>query len=203
MVRCEVFACPPRRDHRNLGLVGTTDGVPLFDNKHRGLWPFFFRVANLPDSLATHMANVHLSFLSANEHYELNEATNTLQRTLRGPKSLKPHLTIIVDDLYQAYHKGVFVTDSTVPRGMSGRHFRCKNILLLWTGDQPAQALVSGMHSKCCHWCHFEGVKRPEVSRMCWRDHRKCLGTICLQFGFLYTYVYIHMVFCLHMYTYT
>jgi hypothetical protein len=31
-------------DHRNLALVGTTDGVPFFDDQRRGGWPFFFRL---------------------------------------------------------------------------------------------------------------------------------------------------------------
>jgi hypothetical protein len=30
-------------DNRNLALVGTTDGVPFFDDQIRGCWPFFFR----------------------------------------------------------------------------------------------------------------------------------------------------------------
>ena len=30
-------------DHRNISLVGTTDGVCFFDDMRRGGWPFFFR----------------------------------------------------------------------------------------------------------------------------------------------------------------
>ena len=172
---CLVTSC---RDHRNLGLVGMTDGVPLFDNKQRGLWPFFSKVANLPDSLSSLMVNVHLTLLSANEYYVLNTATKTLKREIHAPRSLKPHLTVLVDDLYDSYRRGIFTTDSTVSPGRPGRHFRCKCVLLFWTGDYPAQALVSGMHSKCCHWCHFKGDYIPEVNRKCWLDHRQCLGTI-------------------------
>lgn len=39
-------------DFRNITLVATTDGVPLFDDQHRGMWPFILRTANLPDSLS-------------------------------------------------------------------------------------------------------------------------------------------------------
>ena len=40
------------KETRNVTLVGTTDGVPLFDDQHRGLWPFILRTTNLPDSLS-------------------------------------------------------------------------------------------------------------------------------------------------------
>lgn len=30
-------------EHRNIALIGTTDGVPYFDDQFRGAWPFFFR----------------------------------------------------------------------------------------------------------------------------------------------------------------
>jgi hypothetical protein len=39
-------------DDRNITLVATTDGVPLFDDQHRGMWPIILRTANLPDSLS-------------------------------------------------------------------------------------------------------------------------------------------------------
>ena len=93
-------------DHRNLGLVGTTDGVPFFDDQKRGAWPFFHRVSNLPDALSTHMANVHLHLLSCNEYWELDTESQMLRRKIRNPKSLQPHMSIIVDDLLHAYWKG-------------------------------------------------------------------------------------------------
>jgi hypothetical protein len=94
------------QDHRNLALIGTTDGVPFFDDQKRGAWPFVFRCANLPTTLSQHMANCHLSLLSANEFWEVDTDAHVLRRTVRGPKSLMPHLHIIVDDLLRAYTKG-------------------------------------------------------------------------------------------------
>lgn len=164
------------RDHRNLGLVGTTDGVPLFDNMRRGLWPFFIRVANLPDALSTHMANVHMTLVGANEYHELNPATNTLWRKVHAPKSLTPHLTIIVDDLYHAYRHGIPCEDSTMASNDPNRLFRCRVVLLAWLGDYPAQAASAGMHSKCCHWCEFKGKRSDEINRTLWCDHRRFLG---------------------------
>jgi hypothetical protein len=96
-----------KQDHRNLGLVSTTDGVPFFDDQKRTAWPFGLRVANLPDRLSTHVANIHLHMLSASEYWSLCSETNVLRRIVRGPKSLHAHLTIIADDLLGGYHKGM------------------------------------------------------------------------------------------------
>lgn len=93
-------------DHRNLGLVGTTDGVPFFNDQRRGAWPFILRCANLPDTLSLHMSNCHLHLLSANEYWEVDTKAGVLRRRVRAPKSLHPHLVLVVDDLLHAYHKG-------------------------------------------------------------------------------------------------
>jgi hypothetical protein len=162
-------------DHRNIGLIGTTDGVPLFDDQRRTAWPFVFRCANLPDSLSTHMSNCHLSLVSASEFWEVDESAGILRRRVRGPKSLQPHLTVIVDDLLHAYSPGVRVLDASVPSGHEGRHFRCKCLLLFWTGDYPAQSSVTGQHSKTCHWCQKKSTAAPEVSRRVWDGYRQYL----------------------------
>lgn len=112
-------------DHRNLGLIGHSDGVPFFDDMRRGAWPFFFRVGNLPDGLSTRMSNCHLTLISANEYHELDEAAGILRRRIHAPKSLKPHLSIIADDLLAAYTKGIKVRDFSIPPGLPGHEFRC------------------------------------------------------------------------------
>lgn len=95
-----------RSDKRNLALIGTTDGVPFFDDQKRGAWPFLLKTANLPDGLCNDVANCHLTLLSANEYWEHDAASNTLRRRVRGPKTLVPHMSVIVDDLLRAYHRG-------------------------------------------------------------------------------------------------
>ena len=35
------------QDHRNLGLVGTTDGVPFFRDQRRGGWPYILRYISI------------------------------------------------------------------------------------------------------------------------------------------------------------
>lgn len=94
-------------DKRNLALIGTTDGVPLFDDQHRGAWPFIQRVANLPDSLSMNVHNIHLHALSANEYWEEDKDARILRRRIRGPKSLQPYLTVIADDFQDAYWNGI------------------------------------------------------------------------------------------------
>jgi hypothetical protein len=174
------------QDHRNIALVGTMDGVCFFDDRRRGAWPVFFRydslgymffiftlrIANLPDALSTHMANVHLGMVGGNEFYERDALASKLNRKIRSPKSFRPHLTVLCDNLLDAYINGVPTTDFSYPEGAPGRKFRCHVMLLFWTGDYPAQALVSGTHSKTCHWCTLKSTHAPEVSRRCWGDYR-------------------------------
>ena len=162
-------------DHRNLGLIGTTDGVPFFEDQRRGAWPFVLRCANLPDGLSMHMANCHLALLSANEFWEMDYADGVLRRKIRGPKSLKPHLSVLVDDLLAAYKKGVLCIDSSLRFGQPHRKFRCRCMLLYWTGDYPALALASGTHSKTCHWCQKKSSAAPECSRRVWDSYRQYL----------------------------
>ena len=72
-------------------------------------------------------------------------------------------------------HLGTDVVDAAVPMGYQGRLFRCRSILLYWTGDYPAQAAVSGTHSKTCHWCKLKSKAAPEISRRVWGDYRTYL----------------------------
>jgi hypothetical protein len=94
-------------DHRNGGVVGTTDGVPFFDDQHRGAWPFILRHSSLPDPLSMSTVNCHLHLLSANEYWELDADANVLRRRIRAPRSLMPHMHVICDDLLGAYTKGL------------------------------------------------------------------------------------------------
>ena len=70
---------------------------------------------------------------------------------------------------------GIPVVDSSVASGQPGRRCRIRCCLLFWTGDYPAQAAVSGMHAKCCHWCEVKSFNAPEVNRRCWSGMRRHL----------------------------
>jgi hypothetical protein len=86
--------------------VATTDGVPLFDDQVRGMWPFILRTPSLPDSLSMRFGNSHISILSGNEFWEVDPDINQLRRRVRGPKSLMPHMSVLADDLLGAYTEG-------------------------------------------------------------------------------------------------
>ena len=113
--------------------------------------------------------------LSANEYYEIDHNNGSLKKRVRGPKSLKPHLTVLCDDLRGAYIKGMTIRDRSLQKDHTDYIFQCRTILLYWTGDYPAQALVSGTHSKTCHWCTHKSTPAPEISRRCWCDFRRYL----------------------------
>lgn len=164
-------------DHRNFGIVGTADGVPLFEDQRRGIWVFAFRNANLPTTLSNAMSNAFVSMVSANEYMELDEATGKLRRVIRAPKCMKPHMTIIADDLKRAYVRGVRAWDAETRKTC-----RPKPILLYWTADYPGRGDVAGtFENAMCHWCEDmdteSGVRQhmPEVSRLVWSQYRRWL----------------------------
>jgi hypothetical protein len=121
------------------------------------------------------MACTHLHLLTVNEHWQLDGAAGVLRRVVRQPKSLKPYLYIIVDDLRRLYSPGVRCVDASIRKPAIGRRFRCKAVLLYWTGDYPGQAAVSGTHSKVCHWCTYKSSKAPEINRRAWTGYRRYL----------------------------
>jgi hypothetical protein len=55
-----------------------------------------------------HPSNIHLHLISANEYWELDSGSNSLQRKIHAPKSLHPHLTISTDDLLGFYWHGTY-----------------------------------------------------------------------------------------------
>ena len=176
---CQVIDDPVMAaDNRNIAVVGTTDGAPFFSDKHRGCWPFVFRVGNLPDALSFLTRNTHVALISANEYFSKDPKTGEIVRYVRGPKSLHPHMLIISDDLYFGYHTGYLIADWTIPRGVPGRVFCCRTTLLLWTGDYPALGKSSGMKHKgnrLCHWCEIECPKDKALQRQVVSQYRRFL----------------------------
>jgi hypothetical protein len=165
-------------DSRNIALVGTTDGVPFFDDKHRSCWPFIFRVANLPDGLSQLTINAHVSMLAAAEYLVKDLVTGAIRRVVRQHKSLHPHMLIISDDLHAGYHVGNVITDWDCRLGLPGRTFLCRCQLLFWTGDYPANGLVSGFKHKgrrACHWCEIKVPKDKSLNRHVFGEYRRYL----------------------------
>jgi hypothetical protein len=165
------------QDNRNLGLVAALDGVPYFKQKGRGGWPFIYRIANLPDGLSLLPVNCHMTMLSSAEFLSLQDNTRVI-RTVREPKSLRPHMSILCDDLYLAYNKGHQIVDHSKLVDEPSRVFWLTCILLYVTGDWPGLALSCGWKHKgrrFCHYCEQEGVDCPEVNRTVATGHRKFL----------------------------
>jgi hypothetical protein len=73
-------------DHRNQGLIISSDGVPYFQAgaKHsRGAWPVVARLASLPDGLWDRFEFAHLYALEATEHWITDVETGKIQRKRR------------------------------------------------------------------------------------------------------------------------
>ena len=58
-------------DNRNLALIGTTDGVPFFDDQIRGCWPFFFRFALNHTNLLILVHNVDILIYFCRHYVDL------------------------------------------------------------------------------------------------------------------------------------
>jgi hypothetical protein len=57
-------------DHRNIALVGTTDGVPFFDDQRRGGWPFFFRYVYMSVVLCIHIYIMYSLYIASCIHIQ-------------------------------------------------------------------------------------------------------------------------------------
>jgi hypothetical protein len=101
-------------------------------------------------------------------------------RFCRAP-SLFPVQVRFVDDLLAGQKRGYECVDSSRNEGDPERYFRLKVILLLWVGDYPGQAKMSGFsHASTglrqCHWCkHRTPIYLP--SRALFLDNFKHLPT--------------------------
>ena len=70
---------------------------------------------------------------------------------------------LVTEDLYVGYHDGFPCVDAS-----QQSNFLCKVVLLLFSGDYPALAKVTGFtHAgDChCHWCHQSSKKDMAVHR--------------------------------------
>lgn len=75
---------------------------------------------------------------------------------------------------------GFNVIDSSMPKHHPDRKFNCKALMLLWTGDRPAQCKVAGLSLKRCHWCHYRPMWSRACNRLVWGDYRSFLPKVPL-----------------------
>jgi hypothetical protein len=157
-------------DTRNQGLVGMSDGIPLFRDKHgRSVTPILLRTANLPDHLSMKFRYTHLTGLVPNHFWLIGEASGQFERVERKPSHLCAIMHAIVDDLL-LWEDGQPVEDYSKPINDRARFFKMCVMLLYWCGDYPGQGEASGfshaaMSSKACHWCEDIGMYSDAIKR--------------------------------------
>ena len=163
-------------DTRNQGLVGMSDGIPLFRDKHsRSVTPILLRTANLPDHLSIKFRYTHLTGLVPNHFWIIGKASGQFERVEKKPKHLCAIMHAIVDDLL-SWEDGERVEDHSRNMNDNKRFFHLRAMLLYWCGDYPGQGEASGfshaaMSRKACHWCEDEGQYSGAIKRQKWGSY--------------------------------
>jgi hypothetical protein len=156
------------QDDRNQGIIGMSDGIPLFKDKgSRSVTPIALRTGNLADDLSTKFRHIHLSALYPNEYWRLSEENNKWERATKKPSTLSPLMHVLTDNLL-FMQDGIMVTDYNKDIGDPDRNFLMRAILLYWCGDYPGLAEASGFtHAGTwpCHWCKLKGEWQFGVGR--------------------------------------
>jgi hypothetical protein len=157
-------------DTRNQGLVGMSDGIPMFRDKHsRSCTPLLLRSANMGDHLSMKFRYTHLTGLVPSHFWILGEESKLFERVERKPSTLMAIMHVITDDLL-LYEDGVMIEDFSKQPNDSSRFFLLRAMLLYWCGDYPGQGEASGFgHAaggkKACHWCEIVGIKSMAIKR--------------------------------------
>ena len=157
-------------DTRNQGLVGMSDGIPLFKDKNaRSVIPVMLRTANMGDHLSMKFRYTHMTGLVPCHYWDIGEESKQFERRERKPSHLMAIMHVITDDLL-IWEDGEYVEDHSKCAEDSGRWFRLRVALLYWCGDYPGQGEASGFsHSasgkKACHWCEVLGSKSAAINR--------------------------------------
>jgi hypothetical protein len=162
---------PVGEDTRNQGLVGMSDGIPMFrDKSSRSVVPILLRTANMGDHLSMKFRYAHLTALVPSHFWIINKDSKQFQRVERKPSTLVAAEHAIVDDLL-LFEDGVMTEDHLKAPNDACRWFNLRVMLLYWCGDYPGQGEASGFShaaggKKACHWCEIIGEKNSAVQRM-------------------------------------
>jgi hypothetical protein len=120
-------------DVRHLGLIGTADSVPYFQDKlARGGVPFMLRNGNLTAELQLELRNCGLVGILPNEVRSIDPDTGEVIRENKKNSTLYPMLLVMSDELCHLYVHGCTATDSTKPPGHPERRFILRVVLLYW-----------------------------------------------------------------------
>jgi hypothetical protein len=120
------------RDHRNIGLVGTADGIPCFKDKNaRTVVPCMLRTV-MDDELGLNLKNVHLFGLVPNYYSVYCPDTGKKIRVKKKTSFLTAVTTMLTDELLGLYHEGTAAQDHSQPIDSPLFKFKCRAVLLFW-----------------------------------------------------------------------
>lgn len=201
---------PMGDDTRNQGLVGMSDGIPLFrDKSSRSVIPVLVRSANMGDHLSMKFRYTHMTGLVPSHFWIINKSKQ-FERVERKPSHLMAILHAIADDLLR-WEEGELVEDFSKHASDPERRFRLRAALLYWCGDYPGQGEASGFShapggKKACHWCEVIGVKSQAIDRQKYGDYYRCTHlqlcvlhpthSIILSSYYVYVKVFVR-IFCI------
>ena len=178
---------------RNQGLVGMSDGIPLFKDKNvRSVIPVMLRTANMGDHLSMKFRYTHMTGLVPCHFWILGEESKLFERVERKPSHLMAILHAITDDLL-IWEDGQYVEDHSKCAQGPERWFRLRVALLYWCSDYPGQGEASGFsHSasgkKACHWCEVIGRRSVSIDRQKYENYYRCV-----QLSRILSYIYIYL----------
>jgi hypothetical protein len=171
---------PMGEETRNQGLVGMSDGIPLFRDKHsRSAIPVLLRTVNMGDHLSMKFRYTHLAALVPSHFWILSVNGQHFERVERKPSHLMAILHAVTDDLLM-WEDGELVEDHSRQVDDPERTFRLRAALLYWCGDYPGQGEASGFsHAaagrRACHWCEIHGQRCQAISRQKYGGYYRCL----------------------------
>jgi hypothetical protein len=163
-------------DSRNQGLVGMSDGIPLFKDKNaRSVIPVMVRTANMGDHLSMKFRYTHMKGLVPCFFWIIGEESKQFERVERKASHLMAILHAVTDDLL-IWEEGEYVEDYSKSAQDPKRWFRLRAKLLYWCGDYPGQGEASGFShapggKKACHWCEVCGSRSIAINRQKYCDY--------------------------------
>jgi hypothetical protein len=171
---------PMSEDTRNQGLVGMSDGIPLFrDKSSRSAIPVLLRTTNMGDHLSMKFRYTHMTGLVPSHFWIIGKDSKQFQRVERKPSTLMAILHAVTDNLL-FWEEGELVEDHSKCAQDPRRWFQLRAALLYWCGDYPGQGEASGFshaaggkHS--CHWCEICANKEMAINRMKYADYYRCV----------------------------
>jgi hypothetical protein len=124
---------PVMHGRRDLAFVAQSDGVPYFKDKSlRSGTVASLRIANLPEAMSLQNRNTHMVALQPSVFLSWCPKKRKGVKVHKNPKNQAPLTTVLCDELYDLYARGLYVVDYSMADGTPGRVFLCRCCLLFW-----------------------------------------------------------------------